>query len=149
MSMLVIDVDRLKALNDAHGHLTGAEAVREVGRVIAAAIPANAVACRYGGDEFAIVLPGCGPSEALRTAERIRDSVQAAAPILAGRAFPVGTLSISVGVASRSFEMRQAGAAVVEDQVTVGETLFRTADRALYAAKEGGRNRVVAERWES
>lgn len=149
LSMLVIDVDRLKSLNDVYGHLTGAEAVREVGRAIGATVEARAVACRYGGDEFAVLLPGCGSSEAVATAARIRDSVQAAAPVLAGRAFPVGTLSVSVGIASRSFEIRQGGAAAVEDRVMVGETLFRVADRALYAAKEGGRNRVVAERWES
>jgi diguanylate cyclase (GGDEF)-like protein len=149
LSMLVIDVDRLKSLNDAYGHLTGAEAVREVGHVIAATIQEGSVACRYGGDEFAVALPRCGSSEAVATAQRLREAVQAAAPVLAGGAFPVGTLSVSVGIASRSFGGRQVGAAAVEDRVTVGETLFRAADRALYVAKEGGRNRVVAERWES
>jgi diguanylate cyclase (GGDEF)-like protein len=148
LSMLVIDVDRLKSLNDAYGHLTGAEAVREVGHVIASSLEGTAVACRYGGDEFAVLLPGYGSSEAVATADRLRDSVLAAAPALAGRAFPAGTLSVSVGVATRSFEMRQAGSVAAGDRVTVGETLFHAADRALYRAKESGRNRVVAERWE-
>ena len=84
----------------------------------------------------------------MATADRLRHSVQAAAPALAGRAFPVGTLSVSVGVATRSFEMRHAGGAAAGNRATVGETLFHAADRALYLAKEGGRNRVVAERWE-
>jgi diguanylate cyclase (GGDEF)-like protein len=149
LSMLVVDVDRLKTLNDTYGHLTGAEAVREVGRVIAASVEGDAVACRYGGDEFAVLLPGRESSEAVEAAGHLRQSVQDAAPVLAGRAFPAGTLSISVGIATRSFEARRTGAASVEDRVAVGEALFRDADRALYLAKETGRNRVVLGRGES
>ncbi len=149
LSMLAIDVDRLKSLNDTYGHLTGAEAVREVGRVIAAGLPTTAVACRYGGDEFAVVLPRCGSSEAVATAGRLRSSVRAAAPTLAGCPFPAGTLSVSVGVASRSFQGGKVGAGVLEHPATAGETLFRAADAALYAAKAGGRNQVVADEGES
>ena len=149
VSMLVIDVDRLKALNDTYGHLTGADAVREVGRLIAATMPSSAVACRYGGDEFAVVLPGHGSSEAVRTAARLRDAVQAAAPELSGRAFAAGTLSVSVGVASWSHDESPAAPLLPDDPARAGERLFHAADAALYAAKEGGRNQVVAERWES
>ena len=59
LGLLVLDVDRLKSLNDKHGHLTGAEAVRTVGYVIAERIPGDAVACRYGGDEFVVAIPAC------------------------------------------------------------------------------------------
>ncbi len=149
VSLLVIDVDRLKLLNDAHGHLTGADAVREVGRLIAATMPPSAVACRYGGDEFAVVLPGFGSPEAVRMAARLCEVVQAAAPELAGRAFAAGTLSVSVGVAGWPHENGPAVPLRLDEPARAGERLFRTADAALYAAKEGGRNQVVVERWES
>jgi diguanylate cyclase (GGDEF)-like protein len=142
VSLLVLDVDRLKSLNDRHGHLTGAEAVREVGRTIADSVPAHAVACRYGGDEFVVALPLCGEAEALRVARRIQESVHSAAPVLAGRGFPPGSLSVSIGVACRVVEV-QVGPAVATGSVgRAGEALFRAADAALYAAQNGGRNRV-------
>ena len=149
VSMLAIDVDRLKALNDTYGHLTGGDAVREVGHLIAATMPTVAVACRYGGDEFAVVLPGRGSSEAVRTAARLCEAVQAAAPELAGRAFAAGTLSVSVGVASWPHDESPAAALLLDDPARAGERLFRAAAAALYVAKDGGRNQVVAERWES
>ena len=148
VSMLVIDVDRLKPLNDTYGHLAGADAVREVGHLIGAAMPPRAVACRYGGDEFAVVLPGFEVSEAVRTAVRLCETVQAAAPELAGRAFAAGSLSVSVGVAGWSRDEVPGAPALPDDPATAGERLFRAADAALYAAKEGGRNQVVAERSE-
>src|SRR5262245_22149862 len=102
VSMLVLDVDRLKSMNDRHGHLVGAEAVREVGRIIAEMMPPEAVACRYGGDEFVIVLPRCDELRAKEIAGALRHRVHAVAPTLARIAFPPGTLSIRVGVASRT-----------------------------------------------
>ncbi|HEX6739881.1 MAG TPA: GGDEF domain-containing protein [Vicinamibacteria bacterium] len=137
LSLLVLDVDRLKALNDAHGHLAGAEAVRAVGQVIAREVPPPAVACRYGGDEFVIALPGHDTEAAAAVAESIRRAVQACAPTLAGRRFPAGALTISAGVASAELGGPGAGAGR-------GQELFHEADRALYRAKDGGRNRVDA-----
>jgi diguanylate cyclase (GGDEF)-like protein len=90
VSMFVLDVDRLKALNDKYGHLTGAEAVRTVGHIIAASLPPTAVGCRYGGDEFVVVLPFCGASQAQHLADDLRRKVNAAAPILAGRSLVPG-----------------------------------------------------------
>jgi diguanylate cyclase (GGDEF)-like protein len=137
LSLLVLDLDRLKSLNDEFGHLAGAEAVRAVGRLIAENIPPNAVACRYGGDEFVIALPEHTTRQAVEVAEALRRAVEETQPTLAGRAFQAGTLSISVGVAG--------GRVRGEDGVVrKGEALFRAADRALYSAKEQGRNRVCA-----
>ena len=141
VAMLVLDVDRLKSLNDKYGHLTGAEAVRTVGHIIAAPLPPKAVACRYGGDEFVVVLPFCGASQAQHLADDLRRKVNAAAPALAGRSFPKGTLSISVGLASRSVD-RTANRSSGPDYES-GEALFRAADAALYLAKEAGRNQLV------
>ena len=139
LAMLVLDVDRLKALNDVHGHLTGAEAVRTVGAILARVLPDGAMACRYGGDEFAVALPWCGPAQALRIGEDVRRAVEDVAPVLAGRRFPAGTLSVSVGGAATSFDAADTGGGT---DVDIGEALFRAADTALYGAKSGGRNRV-------
>jgi len=138
LSLLVLDVDRLKALNDLHGHLAGAEAVRLVGRILAERLPTNAVACRYGGDEFVVALPNSDASGASAVAERVARHVNEAAPSLAGVKHPVGALSISVGVVSHAFDRTTLRA--VESIDALGEQLFRTADTALYAAKNGGRN---------
>lgn len=142
IALLVLDLDRLKSLNDVHGHLAGAEAVRTVGQILATTLPAESAACRYGGDEFVIALPEHDGTEAARIAEALRGAVQAAAPTLAGIAFPAATLSISVGVAHRTL---RAGAPADED-TEVAKALFLAADGALYAAKNGGRNRVSASR---
>ncbi len=135
--LLVLDVDRLKTLNDGHGHLAGSEAVRTVGQLIAAGVPQEAVACRYGGDEFVVALPRTTRSRACEIAEGLRRAVQATAPRLAGIPFPAGTLSISIGIAGRTFE---ANAGARDDQA--GEVLFHEADQALYAAKACGRNGI-------
>lgn len=135
LSLLVIDLDRLKSVNDQFGHLAGAEAVRAVGRLIAEHIPPDAVACRYGGDEFVVALPGHATHRAVEFAQALRQTVQEARPTLAGRPFPAGTLSISVGAAG-------CFAAAAGPAAREGEELFRAADRALYRAKELGRNRV-------
>jgi len=141
LSLLVFDVDRLKALNDTHGHLTGAEAVRTVGHLVAARLPRAAVACRFGGDEFVVALPRCAAVEACRIADDLRAAVHDMAPTLAGVPFPPGTLSISIGVAST-----EGGDSGRDDEHAsdnaAGEALFSAADRALYVAKSGGRNRV-------
>ena len=145
IALLVLDLDRLKSLNDTHGHLAGAEAVRTVGRLIAEGLPGGTVACRYGGDEFVVALPGCDEARARAIADDLRGAVNGCAPVLAGLPFPAGTLSISVGIACRSFAGRPPSRDPALDDVA-GEDLFRAADAALYAAKAGGRNRVAVSR---
>ena len=141
LSMLVLDLDRLKSLNDAHGHLAGAEAVRTVGRILAERLPPTSAACRYGGDEFVVALPWCGQSEAIDVADDLRHAVNSVTPVLAGITLPTATLSISVGAACWTLEQNATvGNPPAGD--TVGEALFQAADLALYSAKNGGRNRV-------
>ena len=135
LSVLVLDVDHLKSLNDNYGHLAGAEAVRTVGHLIAQNLPVRAVACRYGGDEFVVAIPDCEVKDAVEIAELLRQSVSEVEPVLATHSFPSGTLSISIGTASRLIGKEA-------DILEVGEALFRTADHALYRAKENGRNGV-------
>lgn len=137
LALLVLDCDRLKSINDRYGHLAGAEAVRTVGATLATVLPADAIACRYGGDEFVVALPDCSVATAEAIAHRLRAAVQDIAPVLSGHALPAGTLSISVGVAG----LPAADASPTSDDAR-GEALFRAADDALYRAKENGRNRV-------
>jgi diguanylate cyclase (GGDEF)-like protein len=138
LALLVLDVDQLKSLNDEYGHLAGADAVRTVGHIIAAQVPPQVVACRYGGDEFVVAVPSCPPSRARDVADAIRRAVSAASPVLAGIHFPVGRLSASIGVACRSFNGDIDGS-----HQELGEVLFREADAALYLAKQRGRNRIA------
>jgi diguanylate cyclase (GGDEF)-like protein len=142
VSLLVFDVDRLKAVNDRYGHLAGAEAVRTVGQIVAGRLPPDTVASRYGGDEFVVAIANCDESQAREIADDLRRAVSRTAPVLAGQAFPAATLSISVGVASRTFDAPAGAGSAVED--TWGEALFRAADAALYRAKNGGRDQVSA-----
>jgi len=137
---LMLDVDRLKSLNDAHGHLTGAEAVRTVGHLVAVRLGEQDVACRYGGDEFVIAMPNCVVTRAAELGRGLCVAVHESAPILAARQFPRGSLSISVGVAWSSGIGKSRETSLNDEDW--GQALFRAADSALYAAKEAGRNRV-------
>ena len=143
VALMVLDVDRLKGLNDEHGHLAGAEAVHTVGRLVAECMPPAAIACRYGGDEFVIALPNYSASTASILAETLRGAVHADAPELAGQPFPQGTLSISIGLVIREFNDRLIDMSSHSTD-ELGEELFRAADEALYIAKRAGRNRVHA-----
>jgi diguanylate cyclase (GGDEF)-like protein len=135
VSMLVLDVDGLKEINDAYGHLAGAEAVREVGHIIAQSFDGSVVACRYGGDEFAIVMSDSDERSSLSAAESLREAIAGQIPVLAGRQFPKGALTVSVGIATYRLDG-------VHQPQMIGEELFRAADHALYQAKREGRNRV-------
>lgn len=147
LAMLVLDVDRLKSINDTYGHLAGAEAVRLVGHTLPAQLTVDAVACRYGGDEFAIAIPNCGRTLARTFAEELRGAVHALEPVLAGRSFAAGALSISVGFAcldADSWSAPDSSENCDADDVSTGARLFGVADDALYIAKQQGRNRVSA-----
>ena len=135
-------MDRLKSLNDQHGHLTGAEAVRAVGRIIGQRLPPGAVACRYGGDEFAIAIPRCTSRQGHEVADDLCRAVHDSAPVLAGRPFAAGTLSISVGGTCALVDGSTPTRAISPRDIDVGEALFQAADAALYRAKASGRNRV-------
>jgi len=141
-ALLMLDVDHLKLLNDRHGHLTGAAAVRTVGRIIGERLPPDAVGCRYGGDEFVIAIPGRTPAIVDTVADDLCRAVHACAPVLAGRAFDAGSLSISVGGICASFDATPPLPAGPNRGGDISESLFRAADAALYRAKAKGRNQV-------
>ena len=125
LSVLVLDIDKFKAYNDRHGHLAGDEAIKIVGAAIRRHARKPVLACRYGGDEFCVILPGTDGEAAAAIAERIRNNVATA------RSGDLG-ITISVGYAS-------VADAVFESH----DQLFDAADAALYLAKEAGRNRVA------
>jgi two-component system, cell cycle response regulator len=126
LSLCLLDIDRFKSYNDAFGHRAGDEALARVARVLVNACRAGDVAARSGGEELAPLLPSTSLAEAVAVAERIRARV-AAIPMSHRR------VTVSAGVAATT-----GGCSA--------EVLVEAADRALYRAKEGGRDRVVAGR---
>jgi len=126
--VLMIDIDHFKKINDSYGHLAGDTVLKEVTQRITKAVRGYDSVGRYGGEEFVVVMPGCGRDQIDQNAERVRAAVDNG-PVLAGeRQVPV-TVSI--------------GAAVIANGTTSDTEMLAAADRALYRAKEIGRNRTV------
>jgi diguanylate cyclase (GGDEF)-like protein/PAS domain S-box-containing protein len=123
LGIILLDLDAFKELNDSQGHAAGDAALRSVGRLINENLREADFAARYGGDELLIVAPESGPEATLELAERLRRLVIEQAP-------PATPLSLSLGFAN------------YPDNGDTGEALLLAADRALYRAKAGGRNRV-------
>ncbi|MDI1460652.1 diguanylate cyclase [Catellatospora sp. KI3] len=134
LSLILLDLDHFKAVNDTHGHLVGDAVLAEVASRIRRCLRATDLACRYGGEEFVCLLPRTDAPTALDLAERIRTAVRSAPVTVAGVAEPL-TLTASLGVASA-----EAGDGEPKRR---GEDLVAEADRALYRAKALGRDRVL------
>lgn len=133
LSLALVDVDYFKRLNDTAGHQYGDECLRRIGETLTASLRrAGDIVARYGGEEFAVVLPDAQPEWLTTFAEELRSAVAALA--IPHHASPYGRLTVSIGVATAAAEEPDGVAALVA-----------AADRALYAAKEGGRNRVSFE----
>lgn len=134
MVLIMIDVDYFKRFNDLYGHPVGDSCLRTIGERIKGELGrANDVAMRYGGEELAVVMSETGMEGALVVAERIRAAIEAAAIPHAGN--PFGIVTVSLGVATG-----------IPNQHDKGELqLAEAADRALYRAKDGGRNCVRSE----
>ena len=131
MSIAVADLDHFKQINDGYGHQTGDDALRFVASVARQAMRTADFVGRWGGDEFVFILPSTDAAQARRFAERFRRAL-AQQPFSHPKLAEPQTIRVSLGVA-------QAGPATYEH----GHLLFEQADRALYAAKEGGRDRTV------
>jgi diguanylate cyclase (GGDEF)-like protein len=130
LSLLLLDLDRFKGVNDQHGHALGDRLLHRVGELVRLHVRAVDIPCRYGGDELAVILPDAPPADALYVAERIRTAVESvfARERLAGYLVPV---TLSGGISTFA-----ADAAAVDP-------LIQAADEALYQAKGSGGNRVV------
>ena len=127
-SVLMIDSDHLKAVNDGHGHAAGNELLRHLAQSIQAELRFTDVAARYGGDEFIVLLPDTPAKGALEVAERIRNRIAGAPIQVSGREL---VSSVSIGISCYP-----------EDGATL-DALAAHADGALYSAKQDGRNRSV------
>lgn len=138
LACLLLDVDVFKRINDSFGHPAGDRVLREMARRVESQVRASDVAARYGGDEFAILLPATTLNDALTLAERIRAAV-CAAPISMEEGQAI-TVTISIGAATAS-----PGARATDFQI-LADTLLGQADAELYRAKEGGRNCVRGHR---
>ena len=127
MSVLLVDIDRFKYINDTYGHAVGDEVLCEISHRVRSLLRAYDAAGRYGGEEFLVVLPGADAHNARVVAERLRDGVQAT---------PVTGESFSHEVTA------SIGLACTEAVGFESSALILVADQALYRAKAGGRNRV-------
>jgi diguanylate cyclase (GGDEF)-like protein len=129
VSLLMVDLDRFKQINDTHGHASGDAVLRESAQRMKAAVRGYDSVGRYGGEEFVIVLPGCDGESAFTQAERVRDTIGGSPFVIGPRRLPV---TCSIGASSRISPSGQDA-----------DALLREADLALYRAKDGGRNRVA------
>jgi diguanylate cyclase (GGDEF)-like protein len=128
LSLLFIDLDGFKRVNDTHGHLAGSKALVEVAGIVRRSARETDVAARFGGDEFSVVLPDTGREGAVSVAERIRDRVRAFI-FLAGDGLAV-RLTASIGVAT------------LPDTAASAEELLRAADTAMYKVKAAGKDGI-------
>jgi len=129
LSVLMMDLDRFKSVNDTHGHLMGSHVLSEVGAVIRNSIREEDVSARYGGEEFVSYLAEADLEGALLAAERVRAAIEAHRFTFEGK-----TIEVTISI----------GAAQAPAHGTEMTALVAAADRALYRAKESGRNRICA-----
>jgi diguanylate cyclase (GGDEF)-like protein len=128
-ALLILDLDHFKKLNDTYGHPAGDAALKNTARAIQKVIRGADIAARYGGEEFALIMPNTEEEGALKTADRIRRSIEEDQVI-----FEAARISVTASI----------GVACWPSHAKDTKGLIAAADRALYAAKQSGRNRVVS-----
>jgi diguanylate cyclase (GGDEF)-like protein len=133
LSLLLLDIDHFKNYNDTSGHPEGDAVLKAVGQILRSSVREDDVAARYGGEEFVVVYPGATKTQALALAENLRVAVESHTFTHGGRQ-PAGRVTLSGGVATYPEDSRSS------------RDLVQCADQALYAAKDAGRNRIVAAR---
>jgi len=130
LSVVMIDIDHFKSINDTYGHEAGDKALRRVASVITESARTADIIARFGGEEFVAVLPQTEPESAVVFAERTRAALEKEEFVIDGNQI---NLTMSLGVAGIT----------AKGGLTDPETMMKEADRALYDAKNGGRNRYV------
>ena len=134
VSLVLLDIDHFKQLNDEYGHLAGDDCLRVIGAAVRSAVRGADVVARYGGEEIAIILPSTDPAEALKIAEAVRTAIEDLNIEHAGNPEGGNKVTASLGVATA---LARAGGAI-----RMPESLVLSADKALYMAKSEGRNCV-------
>lgn len=130
LSLIILDIDHFKKVNDTHGHIYGDTVLRELGNILKRNVRSEDSVCRYGGEEFAIIFPNCTQEVSSRIAERIRSRIEETTSNDRRSIFK-DPLTVSIGVTGYAPEL--------------GKTTFiQRADNALYYAKNHGRNKVAA-----
>jgi two-component system cell cycle response regulator len=127
LSVMILDLDHFKQINDEFGHTTGDTVLSDIGKLLMATCRQGDIVSRIGGEEFLVLLPHCGISDAIHKAENIRSMIELARPADL-------KVTASIGIASLN-EQHEANF----------EKLYKAADNAVYHSKEGGRNRVTAD----
>lgn len=124
-----LDLDHFKSINDEHGHDVGDQALQHVANTITSLLRAHDIACRWGGEEFLIVVPGCGPRDAQTVLNRI---------VVALKSTPIptatGTLTVTASMGATT---------AIPERSDLRDSMLKVADEALYAAKQQGRDRLV------
>lgn len=133
LSLLITDIDRFKDVNDTHGHDAGDDVLREFARRLRINVRGMDLACRYGGEEFVIVMPDTPPHVAAEVAERLRAQIESDGFSIENGARSI-EVTVSVGVTS-----------LIQSEAETAKALLKRADEALYEAKQTGRNRVVSK----
>jgi two-component system cell cycle response regulator len=131
LSLMIADIDRFKVINDTYGHAGGDDVLQQFAQRLRKNVRGIDLACRYGGEEFVVIMPDTNPALARSVAERIRDEIESEPFLVSG-----GARAINVTAS--------AGVATLGKGITNVSDLLKEADKALYEAKATGRNRVVA-----
>ena len=134
LTLLMLDLDHFKTINDRYGHLTGDQVLKEFGRTMIRSARETDLVARYGGEEFAILLPQTTAVQGQRLADRIRRATEATS-FCRDEGHADLRVTVSAGVATFP----------INDRILTPDDLVRTADGALYRAKESGRNRTEVD----
>jgi len=144
VTLLFLDLDNFKSVNDSLGHLAGSQVLKEFAYLLSQTVLVkNATLARYGGDEFVVILPGCGIEEGVEVAEAICEALRAATFLRGSFSWSEGPVSlrshltVSIGVAVYPVHLPRQGSTDLKKNL-----LMRAADQALYEAKENGKDQV-------
>jgi diguanylate cyclase (GGDEF)-like protein len=132
VGIIMLDIDHFKAFNDTHGHEAGDALLQSVGSIMQRSVRAEDIACRYGGEEFTLILPEASLPDAALRAEHIRQAISHLN--IQYHRQQLGRITVSAGVA------------IYPDHGPTGDAVLRASDAALYQAKSRGRNRIVLNR---
>ena len=124
------DLDHFKKFNDMYGHAAGDKIISQIGKLFNDKFRGSDIACRYGGEEFLIILPETSLADTVKRADRLREEIKKMEMVFQGQILGAITMSM--------------GAAAYPDNGTRMEELLRVADTALYKAKQEGRDRVIS-----